>query len=326
VRERRRWSEEEEGEEELEGCAAVCISAAGELGVRRERVEGFAGSGFFVDDLKAGWYHVAAVATIASGTRFVVNGRGVGASTARAVGRLRRLGSRLPPHDPKRALTDECWGGRLADVRLFDRALDADDVGILFAGGPFAAAAAHAPQLPPKHERAKRAARARLAEAAGLLDDAALALDAALDKLRASCLDALPDLLDLVDAVQATRDDLDRRARDACLRHNVARAPVDDIRDLLPSPPDLDAADLFLVYVPRDPAETETPPRVDDLPLVIADAALAAAVQPAHTPALLVCDAATGAVLHRDALPDLAALGPLAAKNAWTRLRPSHDT
>lgn len=215
----------DDGDDDDDGCAAICVSGSGELGCRRERVEGFAGCGFFVDDLTQGWYHVAAVSDFNFGgsTRFMVNGRFVGTANARVTTeqRLRRLGSRVPSRDSKRVFAEEFWGGRVADFRLFQRPLDNDEINTLFSGGPFASVAAHAPQLPPKHERAKRAARERLSEASRLVDDALQMLDASRDLVISSCLDALPDLAPFADNLRDHAADIRTQANKACTDHGL---------------------------------------------------------------------------------------------------------
>ena len=167
----------------------VCVKD-GELGVCRDRMSGFAGSGFFVDDVDPGWYHCVAVAE--DETKFWINGRVIGSSAARAPpgSYLRRIGGRAPFSRldlPDVVVMDESWRGKIADIRFFDRALKTDDVASLFATGALAVAAAHAPPLAPKTHRAVRAARARLGDALETLDDARHILDAATDILQTKC-------------------------------------------------------------------------------------------------------------------------------------------
>lgn len=314
---------EEITEEDEEWSAAVCVSSDGELGVRRERLEDFAGSGFFVDDLQPGWYHVAAVAELGA-TRFAVNGRPVGSSAAvvGAGSRLRRLGAR-PRTDASLSRSDECWGGRLADIRLFDRPLDTDEISVLFSSGPFSSAAANAPQLPPKSQRAERAARARLLESTVLVDDALQMLEAATDLIRTGCLDAIPDLQRLLDILANDRDAIAAAVFDACAQHKLRPkfTPRDsDLRRLLATFNLPSETELFLIYFGDQPPETPL-----GLPLVLGDDKVAAAVLPPTQPALLICDARTAAVIHTDALSDLKVLGPHGAKEAWASLVPNAD-
>ena len=67
-------------------ASALSMSGEGELGVRGEN--SFVGSGFFVDALAVGWYHVAAVSANAT-TRFWANGRLVGEAATRLDSRHR---------------------------------------------------------------------------------------------------------------------------------------------------------------------------------------------------------------------------------------------
>lgn len=296
-------------------ASMVCVSPQGELGVRRERVEGFAGSGFFIDDVAPGWYHVVAVGEKGA-TRFCVNNKGVGSASA-CVGpnlRLRRVGSRAPTNYEQgklRVLPDECWGGRVADVRLFDRALDSDDVTLLFSGGVMAAAASAAPQLPPKQQRAQRAARARLADAADIVDDALQMLEAARDLVVAQCVPALPDLeAALASPLTEARAKLAAAAAAACRPHGVGHN--DDIRDLV-DPRLLESNSP--VFVVAFSAELS-----DDLacPVVPADDNLTMALQPAVVPSAFVCDATTGRVITDKGLVDIGNLGPAQALALWT--------
>ncbi|KAJ8598733.1 hypothetical protein CTAYLR_010669 [Chrysophaeum taylorii] len=323
-------------EDEDEEVAVVCVSASGELGVRASQIEGFSGCGLFVDDLKAGWYHVAAVADN-NATSFWINGRPVGNAKAQVSqgSRLRRLGSRVPASRSKRALLDECWGGRIADARVFGRALDADDLAIVFGGGALAAAAANAPALPPKHERVQRAARARLVEAARLVDDSLQLLDAARDLVVSSCVEALPDLAGLVEAFDSHRATMEKVTRDACAPHGLdptfsraSPASPPDLRDLVdPSCLD-DGAPVFVLYFPP-PGNGEGTDR--DLlatlrcPVIPADPAddnLPTPLRPRSLPAAVVCATETGHLITDDALSDLDRLGPNAALQAWANLVP----
>lgn len=298
-----------------EEAAMVCVSTQGELGVRRERVEGFAGSGFFVDDVAPGWYHVVAVGERGA-TRFLVNGRGVGSASA-SIGpnlRLRRVGSRAPTRKELgklRVLPDECWGGRVADIRLFDRALDNDDVSLLFSGGVMAAAASAAPQLAPKQQRAQRAARARLADAVDIVDDALQMLEAARDLVVTHCVPALPDLeAALAKPVADARAKLAAAAAAACRPHGIGH---NDIRDLV-DPRLLESnSPVFIVAFDSSADLADLP-----CPVVPADENLTLALQPTLVPSAFVCDAINGRVITDKGLVDLAELGPTDAVALWT--------
>mmetsp|Transcript_6778 Transcript_6778/g.9491 ORF Transcript_6778/g.9491 Transcript_6778/m.9491 type:complete len:370 (-) Transcript_6778:414-1523(-) len=176
-------------EEDEDGGAMVCVKN-GELGARRDHLSGFRGCGFFVDDATPGWYHMVAVAKN-NETTFWINGRIIGIAKARAPSRsrLRRIGGKSPGSNgpATRVVLDESWRGNLADVRLFDRALNNDDITSLFTSGPLATAAAHAPPLPPKLHRQNRAARARLLEAIDDVDAAQQILSATTMALHANC-------------------------------------------------------------------------------------------------------------------------------------------
>jgi len=202
----------------------------GELGACREKVSGFKGCGFFVDDLEEGWYHLCCVVGADDGaTKFFVNGRAVGVSAARAPpgAVLRRIGGKAPENNnlPDAVVLDESWRGRVADVRVFDRPLKGDDIAQLFSSGAFAVAAAHAPPLPPKTHRAFRAARARLRDALDTVEDANQILDAATDLIHAKCADHL-DVGGLLTAVKQAKDLLIEASQDAATKHGLLQTPV----------------------------------------------------------------------------------------------------